>query len=170
MAERAQPALLCFDGTPAAGHAIETAAALLGHGHWAIVLHVWESVVAAAAPGFPVEPYSATMQASVVELDAVAARRATEIAVAGAEAARAAGFAAEPQAEETDGRTWETILRVADDHDAGVIVMGKRERSGLQTVLLGSVSNGVVHHSERPVLIVPSSDAPGAGPQGAGAR
>jgi nucleotide-binding universal stress UspA family protein len=33
--------------------------------------------------------------------------------------------------------------------------MGSRGLTGLRSMLLGSVSNGVVHHAERPALVIP---------------
>jgi nucleotide-binding universal stress UspA family protein len=51
---------------------------------------------------------------------------------------------------------WHTILDVAGGVDADLIVVGTRGANAVQEQLLGSVSNGVVHHSRRPVLIVPA--------------
>jgi nucleotide-binding universal stress UspA family protein len=47
-----------------------------------------------------------------------------------------------------------TIVEVADRHDAAAIVVGSRGSTGLQRALLGSVSSAVVHHADRPTLIV----------------
>ena len=61
--------------------------------------------------------------------------------------------------------TFRTILHVADEQDAGVIVMGSRGLGGVRALFLGSVSHGVVQHSHRPVLVVPptaDAEAPSA--------
>ena len=52
---------------------------------------------------------------------------------------------------------WQTILDVAEDTDAHLIVLGTRGRTAVQSGLLGSVSGALVHHSTRPVLVVPGS-------------
>ncbi|WP_299195812.1 universal stress protein [uncultured Amphritea sp.] len=54
-----------------------------------------------------------------------------------------------------EGAPWKTILRVADEIDADVIVMGTRTHSAMGQFLLGSTANKVMHNSKRPVLIVP---------------
>ncbi len=51
------------------------------------------------------------------------------------------------------------ILSVADDVDAKAIVLGTRGRGGVTSMMLGSVSRAVLHHADRPVLVVPSPDA-----------
>jgi nucleotide-binding universal stress UspA family protein len=45
-------------------------------------------------------------------------------------------------------------VEAADEHDAGIIVMGSHGRTGARLVLLGSVAAAVARHTERPVLIV----------------
>jgi nucleotide-binding universal stress UspA family protein len=52
---------------------------------------------------------------------------------------------------------WRTIVDVADEVDASLIVTGSRGLAGVRSVLLGSVSNHVLHHAHRPTLIVPPS-------------
>ena len=46
------------------------------------------------------------------------------------------------------------IVEAADEHDAGVIVMGSRGRSDLVGLVLGSTAHKVIHLTHRPVLIV----------------
>jgi len=52
------------------------------------------------------------------------------------------------------GAPAETIVRVAREHAADLIVMGTHGRTGLQHVLLGSVAEKVVRLAECPVLTV----------------
>jgi nucleotide-binding universal stress UspA family protein len=53
-----------------------------------------------------------------------------------------------------------SILNAADREHAGMIVMGGRGLSGLKSYLLGSVSDGVLHHAHTPLLIVHGEDIP----------
>lgn len=53
----------------------------------------------------------------------------------------------------------QTILDVAQDEAANMIVMTTHGRSGLGRVLLGSVAEGVVHASPVPVLLVRGEQA-----------
>jgi len=46
------------------------------------------------------------------------------------------------------------ILRVAEDIDAGLIVLGTRARGGVRRALMGSVCDTVVRHAHCPVLMV----------------
>jgi nucleotide-binding universal stress UspA family protein len=40
-----------------------------------------------------------------------------------------------------------------------MVVIGARGHSGVRSLLLGSVSNGVVHHARLPVLVLPHEGA-----------
>jgi nucleotide-binding universal stress UspA family protein len=75
-------------------------------------------------------------------------------AEAGAAIAREAGFESEPRAE-VDTPTWRGIVRVADEIDAELIVLGSEGRMGLSELIDGSVSHDVAEHARRPVLVVP---------------
>ena len=55
---------------------------------------------------------------------------------------------------ESEGHSVSGIVESARDIDADLIVMGSRGMGGFQRFLLGSVSDGVLHHAECPVLIV----------------
>ena len=47
------------------------------------------------------------------------------------------------------------LRRAADDHDAACIVIGRDGHRLVTRVLTGSVTDRLVHHTHRPVLIVP---------------
>ena len=95
------------------------------------------------------------------ELDRAAAEDGGRVARDGVGVAHEAGLEAEPLAVKTTGSVWKTILETAEQHDAAAIVMGSRGLSGIRSMLLGSVSNAVVHHADRPTLVVhrPSDEA-----------
>lgn len=52
------------------------------------------------------------------------------------------------------GHPVDRIVAVAKDIQADLIVLGSRGLGGWNSYLLGSVSNGVLHHAHCPVLIV----------------
>jgi nucleotide-binding universal stress UspA family protein len=47
------------------------------------------------------------------------------------------------------------LIEIADRENAEAIVVGKRARGSLSEHLLGSVAADLVHHSRRPVVVVP---------------
>lgn len=55
------------------------------------------------------------------------------------------------------GEPGEAIVRAAEEHSADMIVMGSRGLGQLRRTFLGSVSDYVLHHAYRPVLICPPS-------------
>jgi nucleotide-binding universal stress UspA family protein len=52
------------------------------------------------------------------------------------------------------GRADREITHLAEEIDAGLVVMGSRGRGGLRRALMGSVSDSVVRHAHCPVLVV----------------
>ena len=58
------------------------------------------------------------------------------------------------QAELLEGPVAEAIMNVAEIRDADLIVLGVRGMSSLEGLLLGSVSQKVIHHATCPVLVV----------------
>ena len=56
--------------------------------------------------------------------------------------------------EATIGKPSMEIVRYAKDNDTDLIVMGSRGRSGVEELLLGSVSAQVIHHAPCSVTIV----------------
>ncbi len=144
------PALLCYDDSEDAKLAIERAASLL-KGREAIVAEVWQSWVTQ----MPYAPVAAGAVGGMAqELDEIAVTQSAELARAGVEHARAAGFEARPFSQRSDVSVWRSLLDIAEEEEASLLVMGARGMSGISAIL-GSVSHAVLHHSERPVLIVP---------------
>ena len=54
------------------------------------------------------------------------------------------------------GTTVETILTEAADLDVDMIIVGSHGRGAMFQLLLGSVSEGVLHKSQLPVLVIPT--------------
>ena len=57
------------------------------------------------------------------------------------------------------GSTPETIVREAERLDSDLIVLGSHGHGALRRALLGSVSEHVLHHAGRPLLILPAPPA-----------
>jgi nucleotide-binding universal stress UspA family protein len=54
-----------------------------------------------------------------------------------------------------EGRTVDEILDLSEELDVGLLIVGSRGLGGAKRILLGSVSEGIVNHARRPVLVVP---------------
>ena len=85
--------------------------------------------------------------------DEIAVEVAGRHASAGCEIANHAGFAAQPLT--ASAKPAAAILRVADEPDVSLIVLGARRHSPLGAPL-GSVSAGVVGQAAGPVLVIPA--------------
>src|SRR5664280_969764 len=64
------------------------------------------------------------------------------------------GVTAEPVL--VDDNAYQGLMSVADQHDAGMIVVGTHGESLFSAVLLGSTAYRLVHTSTKPVLVVPT--------------
>lgn len=54
-----------------------------------------------------------------------------------------------------DGPAAPTIIRIADEEEADLVVTGRRGRGGFAELLLGSTSHQLAHHVGRPLVLVP---------------
>jgi nucleotide-binding universal stress UspA family protein len=151
----AGPLLLCYDGSADAVHAIEHAGALFA-GRRALVVTVWERLASFDAGAWLDEIGSSTADTHYRDRQA---EHAAGVAADGVRVAQQAGLEAEPVSVEATGSVWQTILDLADQHDAATIVMGSRGLTGLRSIFHGSVSSAVAHHAERPTLIIRRSSA-----------
>jgi nucleotide-binding universal stress UspA family protein len=146
--------LLCYDGSESATHSIAVAHELLGNVP-ATVLHLWDP----PANFIPLQPaigLQVWSPAQMAELESVILERANAVLEQGVALASKTGFAAEGRLERTSVTPWRAILDIADELDAQSIVVGARGLSAIEAVVLGGVSNAVVHHAKRPVLVVPT--------------
>jgi nucleotide-binding universal stress UspA family protein len=143
------PLVVCFDGSEDARHAIEHAGRLLG-GRDALVVTVWQPATPLGRQAFPGATDS---MFDFVEVNRAAADLGGRVAGDGVRLARQAGLHAEPLAVEATGPVWRTIVEIADRYEAAAIVIGSRGLTGLQS-RLGSVSSAIVHHADRPTLVI----------------
>ena len=139
------PAIFAYDGSDLAAYAIEQAGAQLATGREALVVCVWQP----ADVGFvPVEGKKLhTAAANEVQ------QAAEETAAHGAKLAAAAGFAARPLTVEA-APTWKGLVKVAQDHRCGLIVIGSHQRGGLLGHLAGSVAAATISHFDSSVLVI----------------
>ena len=147
MAER--PVLIAYDGSPGSAAAIEAAGELLSP-RPATVATVWSPILVSA-------PAVGGVPAYLSDLEPKLAEGAQKTADEGAHLARDAGFDAET-CTASESPAWLGIVELAETLDAAVIVVGARGLSGFKSALLGSTSNGILHHTKRPVLAVPQKE------------
>jgi len=150
-----------YDGSEGAQRAIQAIGRLLT-GRAAVVVHAWESVyhraltARALDAGGPVD----NLHEIAVELQRAIAENAAAVTENGVAVARAAGLDAVGATVESDDGAWRAVAAAARTHGASVIAVGTRGLGAARSVLLGSVSSGLVQNAELPVLVVPG--APGS--------
>jgi nucleotide-binding universal stress UspA family protein len=144
---------LCYDGSQEAADAIDYAARLVP-GARAVVVTVWKPIIEELLAGPPEAPPIS----DPAEANERQRKNAAGLARDGARRASAAGLEAEPLVLKTTGPFWEAIEKAADERGASLVVCGT-SRSGVKSALPGNLASALVHHSSRPVLVVPSAKA-----------
>jgi nucleotide-binding universal stress UspA family protein len=140
------PIVVAYDGSELAEQAIAEAGELLGTDRSVLVVVAWQPFDVGFVPddSFHVD----AKQAPEVK------RAAQETAARGAELVRRAGFTDVRSMAIETAPIWQGIVKVAEDEDASVIVIGSHgHHSGLAGVFVGSVASAVSAHSTRTVLI-----------------
>jgi len=150
-----KPILIAYDGSDGAKAAVDAAGRLFPD-HPAVVVSVWHSTAAASRASLIAIPAGVAARA-YEELDKESERQASAKSGEGVTAAKNVGLDATGCALLCHGQVWATIVDAADQEDAQAIVVGSRGLSAAKSALLGSVANGVVHHSTRPVVVIPST-------------
>jgi nucleotide-binding universal stress UspA family protein len=152
--------LIGYDSSEGSRRAIATAGELFP-GAKSIVLHAWSpiSLMVAAYGGMVALP----------DEDNALQESAAKVAAEGCRLALEAGLKAQPEITEvTYQGTAHTILDVAEQYDADVIVLGARGLSTFKSMMLGSVSHSIAQHAHIPVLVVPPAVPADATAQPAG--
>ncbi len=131
--------LLATDGSEDATLAARAAVDLSKKGRSELhVVHVWHDL--------PTPHFRSFVRAQLK-------REAQEVLQKQVERMEHAG-AAIAKAHLREGRTIDEILDLGEELRVGLLTLGSRGRSGIERVLLGSVSEGIVHHARRPVLVM----------------
>ncbi len=146
---RRGPVVFAYDGSELAKLAIDEAGRQLTQGRDALAITVWHPFDVGFVPAGGVR-FDAAQVSEVREA-------AEQTAGEGASLAQQAGFNARGAAAEA-APTWKGIVKTADEHDASLIVLGSHGRTGLASVLIGSVAEAVAAHSRRSVLIIHRGD------------
>jgi nucleotide-binding universal stress UspA family protein len=137
--------VFAYDGSELATLAINEAARELGPGRDALVVTVWQPFDVGFVPAGGIR-FDAAQISDVRDAAEQTAAEGASLAVAAGFDARSATIEATP--------IWKGIVKLAHDHDASVIVLGSHGRTGLASVLIGSVAEAVAAHSRRSVLII----------------
>jgi nucleotide-binding universal stress UspA family protein len=146
-----RPVLLATDGSPSSAAAETTAIELArALGAPLLVAAIWrvayQSIAAGSGPLLP-------------QLDEARRRKALSVANVAADTAHAAGVASTIVVR--GGVPAQEICAIAKDEDAQLIVLGAHGWGAIGRTVFGSVSTAVLHHSGRPVLVVPAGAALG---------
>jgi nucleotide-binding universal stress UspA family protein len=137
--------IIGYDGSEGAKGAIEFAGEYFS-GRDAIVVTAFED-------------WPPAVHGDAVQTNDAARAKAEATAEEGAALARQAGIEAEPRTVYAAEKAWQSIIDVADELDAGLIVVGSHGFNGLRPLVLGSVSHQLAHHAHQPVIAVPTPEA-----------
>ncbi|WP_214370554.1 universal stress protein [Pseudonocardia sp. H11422] len=154
---RSGPVLIGFNGTPAAERALREAGELLAPRR-ALVVVVMEAGRVFAATLGPLMmaniPVTETEVRTAMEYEEETLQLARRLAEKGAAMAQEAGFDAQGLVVADDVSVPDTLLRLAEERDAPVIVLGAQRHGTLSELLMGSTERDVLQRADRPVLVV----------------
>lgn len=137
--------LIATDGSPSALEAVEFGLELAEeHDAWPFFIHVAPALDVLPAGGYPFG-IGAGVPHEPNERDEAPLEDAAELAAA---------RDIDSVTKLASGNPVEEIVRYADTIEADLIVVGSRGHGAVSSVLLGSVSRGVLRRAHRPVAVV----------------
>jgi len=142
--------MIAFDGSKDSVKAVDFGCSLAEkYGSTVVIVHVY-------SPALPPYVGAAPMPIPEVELEGVAEvskKRARGVLADGIKLAEERGVKARGELLEASS-TVQAIVEFAANEKADMIIVGTRGMTGFKKLILGSVSSGLVGHSECPVLVV----------------
>jgi nucleotide-binding universal stress UspA family protein len=138
--------LVAIDGSPHSDRAVATAielAAAVGAGLIAFT----------ALPRYPYAGIGESSGVAAADHQERAGAAASERLAAAEKQARSAGIDCHTSMLEDDD-PYRAIIAAAEKHRCGLIVMASHGRRGMRALLLGSETQRVLTHTDRPVLVV----------------
>lgn len=152
--------LICYDGSPSARYAVENAAHAMAQAvcsrNDVTLLHVWHEPEGVPADSFCYREDSASPTGE--RLIYLAEGAAEETIEAGRQLAMEHGIMPHTLLACETVSVAATILRVANERDSSLIVVGAHMR-GMPGPTLESTSVALVATSSRPVLVIPMSES-----------
>ena len=125
------------DASPEADAALDWARAVAGEGDRIVVVHAWELPL--------VTGYDMVVTIDPAEIEELSQQGLHELLN------RVGDARITPVTRQ--GHAGRALVTEADDHDADMVVVGHRGK-GRMSMMLGSTANYVLHHTERPVVII----------------
>jgi nucleotide-binding universal stress UspA family protein len=142
-----------YDGSLAAGAAIEACAMLIPAAH-AWIGHVWTPPFADQQLRHRLWRGTGCVDEFVAAVEREGRYEADRIAAMGAMLARAAGWTAEPFVIRGSGGEGFLLTEMTRTANADLLLLGARGLQGAKAVL-GSASDMAVHYATRPVIVMP---------------
>jgi nucleotide-binding universal stress UspA family protein len=155
------PVIIGFDGSPASQRAVHEAATLFSP-RPALVVVVWEAGQAFDLTLVPTRaldvPIGSVDLRTAAELDQAMYEEAQQLARWGVQLAVDGGLEADGLVVADDVTVADTLVRLAKERDAAVVVIGTHRHHRLAELLLGSTAKGVIERAPCPVLAVRGGD------------
>jgi len=140
--------MIAFDGSKDSVKAVELGCSMAEkYGSTLILAHVF-------SPALP--PYTGVAPMPVPEIEGIAVvakERARSVLARGIDLVTARGLKARGELIEA-GSTVQALVELAAAEKVDLIIVGTRGMTGFKKLILGSVSSGLVSHSDCPVLVV----------------
>jgi nucleotide-binding universal stress UspA family protein len=149
---RSGPALVGYDGSPAAKRALQQAIELLGPVPMLVVV-IWEAGLPFDLAAPTVDPAPVDIRAAL-ELDQQLYDRARRWAEQAAADARKLGRTAAGLVVADEMSPADTLIRLAAERDAAVIVVGRHGHRAVTEALVGSTTRELIRRAPCPVLVV----------------